>query len=223
MNDKSKPTAVFCDFDGTITRRDVGYNLFKHFSAGRSDEIVPLWKNGLLTTRECLLQEAAMCRVETSEVAGYLDEFQLNAGFEEFASRCRRHNIDLTIVSDGLDFYINRILGRYQLDYLPLIANHGCIVGDAIKIEFPHDNTSCRRCGSCKGERIREYRQQQDHEVLVVFVGDGLSDVCAAAEADVVLAKKDLERHCRMNNIDFTPYDDFHDVTRYLREHNYLE
>lgn len=223
MNDRPRKTVIFSDFDGTIARRDVGCNLFRHFSGGRTDEIVPLWKSGKLTTRECLVQEAAMCRAEPPEIDSFLDQFELNAGFEEFARYCRERDVDLTIMSDGLDFYIQRILKRHQLDYLPVIANHGRMTEGTIKIEFPHKNTTCQRCGSCKGERIREYRARQEREILAVFIGDGLSDICAAEEADIVLAKKDLEDYCRMNNIDFVPYDDFHDVARYLCEHDYLE
>ncbi len=215
-------TAIFCDFDGTISRRDIGYNLFHHFSQGRNDELVPLWKNGELTTRECLLQEAAMVHASPEEIYRYLDQFELNQGFESFTRLCRSSSVDLTILSDGLDFYIEYVLRRNQLNDLPLIANAGRLENHSLIVTFPHENQSCDRCGSCKGERIREFRRKHG-EITAVFVGDGYSDVCGASEADLILAKKDLEQYCVMHNIDHVRYDTFHDVSRLLTERGLLK
>jgi len=209
-------TAVFCDFDGTITRRDVGYSIFHHFSGGRNDELLPDWKSGRISSRETLLREAAMSPVTEDQLYPYLDTFEIDHGFASFVTRCRANACDLFVVSDGLDLYIHYLLRKHDLGDLPLITNHAYLADDYIQIEFPHHNKSCEKCGSCKGERIREFRDDAGEPVNVVFVGDGFSDACGAAEADLVFAKKDLERFCRMNNIDFVPYDDFFDVARHL-------
>ena len=214
-------TAIFCDFDGTISRHDIGYNLFHHFSQGRNDELVPLWISGELSTRECLLQEAAMVDASSEWIYDFLNQFELNSGFESFVQLCRSNSVDLTILSDGLDFYINYVLARHKLSDLPIIANSGRLENNSIIVTFPHDNQSCERCGSCKGERIREYRQKHG-DVTAVFIGDGYSDVCGATEADLVLAKKDLEQYCVINNIEHVRYDTFHDVSRLLTERGLL-
>lgn len=204
--------AVFCDFDGTIARRDVGYNLFKHFSGGRTRELLPDWKAGRMSSREILVREAAMAPLTEADLLQFLQDFDLDPGFAAFAERCRSHSLGLFIVSDGLDLYINHLLKRFQLSHLPLITNHGYFNGSHIAIEFPHVNRDCTRCGSCKGERIREYREKQNGASRIIFVGDGLSDACAAHEADILFAKKDLERYCHMHNIACTSYADFFDV-----------
>ncbi len=209
-------TAVFCDFDGTITRRDVGYSIFHHFSNGRNDALLPDWKSGKLSSRDCLLQEAAMAPVTEEELFPFLDQFEINPGFPEFVEQCREHDIDLFIVSDGLDLYINYLLQRFHLTSLTVIANHAYIENGHITIEFPHHNKTCRRCGSCKGERIQEYRDKYDVKTRIIFVGDGYSDACATTEADILFAKKDLEAYCRMHNITYRPYDDFFDIIREL-------
>ncbi len=207
-------TVVFCDFDGTVARRDVGYNIFRHFSGGRSLELLPDWKSGRMTSREILTREAEMAPVTEDQLDSYLDEFELDKGFVPFADRCRKTGIDLILVSDGLDLYIKKLLDRDNINGLPLITNHGYFKDGHIAIEFPHNNTHCKKCGSCKGERIREYRERQPEPQYVVFIGDGFSDACGTTEADLVFAKKDLERFCRMNNIDYIAYDNFFDVAR---------
>ena len=209
-------TAVFCDFDGTISRRDVGYSIFHHFSNGRNDELLPDWMSGRMSSREILRAEAAMAPLTETELYRYLDGFEIDAGFTPFVERCRRQGIDLQVVSDGCDLYINYLLAKHDLADLPVITNHAYVDDGYLVIEFPHDNKTCTKCGSCKGERIREYREKRDKETRVIFVGDGFSDACATAEADLVFAKKDLERYCHMHNIEFTKYDTFFDVAREL-------
>jgi len=214
--------AVFCDFDGTIAVRDVGYSIFHRFSGGRNLALLPDWKAGRMSSREILRREAAMAPVTESELLEFLEDFTLDPGFAAFADRCHRQKIDLVVVSDGLDLYINLLLARNRLSHLPLIANHGYVRDGHIEIEFPFDNRDCARCGSCKGERIREYRLSHPGAGPAVFVGDGFSDACAAHEADLLFAKKDLERYCRMHNIPFVPYQDFFDVARELERRELL-
>ncbi len=214
-------TAIFCDFDGTVARRDVGYSLFHHFSSGRNDELIPDWKAGRLSTRDCLLREAAMVHTTKEEIYCFLDQFELDKGFPSFVNLCQANNIDLLIVSEGLDFYIKYLLRRNNLGHLHVIANTGRVENDRLIIEFPYRNRTCRKCGSCKGERIREYRNSHPEEIRSIFVGDGDSDACAADEADVIFAKKDLEKYCTVHDIGFYRYNDFYDVARQIVELGY--
>lgn len=213
---KNTKVAVFCDFDGTIACRDVGYHIFHHFSGGRNDELLPDWKKGRLSSRDCLLKEAAMSPLTESELFEFLDQFELDAGFATFAGKCEATGIDLFILSDGLDLYIDYLLKREDLAHIPVKANHGRVEDGYLKIEFPYDCEGCNKCGNCKRERIQEYRDAHESDLEIVFVGDGFSDACAITEADKLFAKKDLERHCRMNNIKFKSYDDFFDVARQM-------
>ncbi len=162
-----------------------------------------------------------MVEASPQEIYRFLDGFELNRGFAEFVQLCRSQKIDLTIASDGLEFYIRYVLKRHDICDLPVLANAGTLRGGKLTVEFPHDNKSCDRCGSCKGERIREYRAR-NASTRIVFVGDGYSDACAVTEADLVFAKKDLVEYCRENNIGFVEYDDFLDVARYMIEQGYL-
>jgi len=214
--------AVFCDFDGTAARRDVGYNMFRHFSGGRNDALLPDWKAGRLSTRECLLREAEMVRVPAREVLEYLDRFELDPTFEPFVRLCRSCRVPVIVVSEGLDFYIRRVLAGVGLDDLPLLCNVGVLRDHSLQIVFPHVNRVCRRCGNCKGERITEYRREAGGAIKVAFVGDGYSDACAARQADLLFAKSDLELYCRAERIAYNSFDDFSDVTSQLRRQGFL-
>jgi 2-hydroxy-3-keto-5-methylthiopentenyl-1-phosphate phosphatase len=77
-------TVVFCDFDGTISRRDVGYSLFHHFSKGQNELLLPDWKSGKMSSRECLTREAAMVHASSDEIFAFLEQFEIDPGFVQF-------------------------------------------------------------------------------------------------------------------------------------------
>jgi 2-hydroxy-3-keto-5-methylthiopentenyl-1-phosphate phosphatase len=216
-------TLVFCDFDGTISKRDVGYSLFHHFSGGENDKLLPDWKAGRMSSRECLTREAEMVKAPTEEILSYLDQFEIDPGFVAFEQLCRRNDMPLLIVSDGLDFYINRILARNGLSHLEVVCNIGHLNTHGIEIEFPRTNRECRRCGSCKREIIEERCGLVSQECRTVFIGDGYSDTCATRAATLLFAKKDLERYCQAHNITYNSFDTFFDVARILVERGWAK
>ena len=209
---------LFCDFDGTISQRDVGYNLYHHFSGGRNDELLPDWKAGRMSSRECLTLEAAMVTATSEEIMAFLEQFPIDPSFGDFVALAKKNGAMPTILSDGLDFYIRHILGRNGLEHIPTISNIGHLNGSGLTIDFPRTNRNCTRCGACKGEIIEEFRERESGPVTTIFVGDGYSDICATRSADLLFAKKDLERYCVEHKIAYTKYDTFFDVGRVLIE-----
>ena len=61
-------------------------------------------------------------------------------------------------------------------------------------------------------------RDQVDRVQKIIFIGDGLSDVCALEVADIVFAKNRLAEHCEKNNINFIPYRTLNDVVLTMPE-----
>lgn len=215
--------AVFCDFDGTISERDIGYSLFTHFSRGENLKFLPDWKSGVMSTRECLRREAELVHATAEELATFLQQFRLRDGFAEFHATLRSQGVPLVVLSDGLDLYINAVLGRFGFDDLTIRANHGDLIGNRLQVSFPHTNVACTRCGSCKGEYIDAFRNRHESLLTTIFVGDGYSDTCGAKAADVVFARKDLKDFCEVSNIQYYDYESFFDVTGKLRSLNLLD
>jgi 2,3-diketo-5-methylthio-1-phosphopentane phosphatase len=212
----SSQFAVFCDFDGTIASRDVGYHMYHHFTGGRNDELVPDWKSGVLSTRECMTIESSMVRATPDEFYAYLDSHELDRSFAWFAQRCRAADIPLMILSDGLDIYITYLLNKHGIPELPLISNRGYLADGRLRVEFPFPDPHSTGGGVCKGDRIAEYRAAGNVDRTVIFVGDGLSDVGAIPEVDILFAKKDLRQYCEQQNIPYNGFDTFEDVSREL-------
>ena len=216
-------TVIFCDFDGTVASRDVGYNLFHHFSGGKNDALLPDWKSGRLSTRDCMQLECEMVRATPQEIADFLDPFDLDPTFPPFAEQCRVAGIPVIIVSEGLDFYIRNLLARHGLEELEVRSNIGHLEAGGIRIEFPHPNRVCPGCGNCKAARIEEYRRTCGEPCRVVYVGDGYSDACGVGASDVVFAKKDLIQYCESNRISYYCYANFRDVSDRLIQQGLLK
>lgn len=209
---------IVADFDGTVASRDVGYNFFRHFSGGKNNELLPFWKSGEMTTRECLQKEAELVTVVHNEIYPFLDTFELDPGLDDLVKLCQNQNIPFSIASDGLDFYINYLLRRHNFDHIPRVSNRAVFEGNRLRIEFPFDNRKCHSCGSCKAERIEDLKSINDNSAKVIFIGDGYSDACATRAADVIFAKKDLKVYCEDNHVEYLNYDTLFDVIKTLNE-----
>ncbi len=213
-----KQTIIFCDFDGSFTDKDIGHRLYRTFAGDVILDSVTKWKQGLLSSRQCLLEEANLVRVTEPELHRFLDDFPLRDGAIEFYADMKRRGIPFYITSDGADLYIDFILNKFGLSEIIVFANHAYIDGDRFVMEFPYDNDGCPRCGSCKGTRIRETVDQERNKFRIVYIGDGLSDICALPEADIVFARSDLLRYCRENDFEAIEYESFFDIFNYLQK-----
>ena len=206
---------VFTDFDGTVSVGDVGNRLFNYFSDGKSREPVSRWLAGSIDSRKCLIEEAAAMRdIEPAELYEFIDIFQIDPHFTSFVDFLNRSGIALYILSDGLDIYIKRLLGRNGLGHLSFYANRAELNSGRFHFEWPYFEESCGKCANCKGYHIRRLRRTGQK---AVYIGDGKSDLCALPEADIIFAKSFLADYCRGNKIDYHPFDSFCDIEKALR------
>lgn len=100
-----------------------------------------------------------------------------------------------------------------------MIANYAEIMPDGSywKPIWRHDCDF----GHDKGLSIAEHRDSASADSsnpLIVFIGDGISDLPAARHADVLFARKGLylERYCLENKIAYIPFESFADIRKEL-------
>jgi hypothetical protein len=81
------------------------------------------------------------------------------------------------------------------------------------------DNTASGHDKAASVNLAREKAQEEcepDEIPLIVFIGDGVSDLPAAREADVLFARRGLrlEEYCIEHGIPYIPFDSFADVKK---------
>jgi 2-hydroxy-3-keto-5-methylthiopentenyl-1-phosphate phosphatase len=203
---------AFVDFDGTIVPWDVTDFLFERFADPAWHEVEKDWQAGRIGSRECMTRQVALLKATPAEVEAALSELRIDAGFASFAEECERNGIGMSIVSDGFDYAIERVLAQAGLE-VPFYANHLETLGaDRWRLSFPFARSDCRAlAGNCKCSFTAPHASK-----VKVVIGDGRSDFCVSGNADLVFAKGTLLELCRTSGTTHFAFDDFFDVTEKL-------
>jgi len=202
---------VLCDFDGTITVKDVTDTLLTAFANPEWEEIEEMWQEGLISSKECMARQYALVKASEEELTSFLEGMEIDPYFPQFLDLCRRKNFRVAVLSDGFDFYIEKILSKNNVNGIDIYANHLVYENGKIKTYFPHINEECRTCGNCKTSYFYKVKKPGNK---IVYIGDGWSDRCISQESDVIFAKGKLARFCHENGISYIPYHTFGDVIR---------
>ncbi len=200
---------LLLDFDGTITPMDVGPLILSRFAGDRWITLNEAWDRGELTTAERAEGQWAMLEADEAAVQALLDQVPLDPYLPVLVDYCRRRHIPLRIVSDGFDFYIERILVNHRLTGITVLSNRARWADGRWRLEFPYAERCGEPAGSWKAEIVRRF---QADGARVLYAGDGLSDRSAAEAADRRFAKGKLADHCRKQGIPFLPFESLVDV-----------
>lgn len=206
--------AIVCDFDGTVALADVGNAFFKAFARPPWEHVVREWEEGRIGSKECLEKECALTRATTSDLREFALCQTIDPCFADIVGWARDHFVPFCIVSDGFREYIRIILSQYELD-VPTFANRVEFEDRRLRPMFPYYGLGCSRCANCKGYHVRRFRQAG---YRTIFIGDGLSDLCALSDSDIIIAKDALAEHCRRENIHHEPVDDLRGALAVLRK-----
>jgi 2,3-diketo-5-methylthio-1-phosphopentane phosphatase len=196
---------VFVDFDGTISVGDTTDRILERFADPSWQTVEADWVAGRIGSRECLARQIDLIRATPAALDAFAHDSAVDPHFRGFAALCAMHGCPLMVVSDGLDRIATAMLARAGLQ-LPIVANHLEWLGqDRWRLGFPHAREDCRAtAGHCKCATLAA-----EPAGLRVLIGDGRSDFCAAAAADLVIAKGALAMYCTNNRIPFEPFTDF--------------
>ncbi|MEO6137650.1 MAG: MtnX-like HAD-IB family phosphatase [Luteimonas sp.] len=202
-----RPWTILCDFDGTVSLPDATDTLLEQCAAPQWKSIERDWRAGLIGSRDCMTRQIALIDASQLDLDQILDTIPIDPAFAQFVSLTQDAGITLTIVSDGLDHAISRILGNHGLGHLPIVANHLEQVGvRRWAMQSPHANATCRsQSGTCKCALAGSHADRAN----VLLIGDGQSDVCVSACADFVFAKARLLEHCRAAKVAHRPITGF--------------
>jgi 2-hydroxy-3-keto-5-methylthiopentenyl-1-phosphate phosphatase len=203
---------AFVDFDGTIVPYDVTDFLLERFADPSWQEIEAEWLAGRMGSRECMARQVALLKATPGQIEEAISQLRIDPGFGDFIRKCEQYGVGATIVSDGFDFVIERVLRNAGVE-VPFFANHlEPVEADRWRVTFPSARSGCRAlAGNCKCAFTEPYSSS-----VKVVIGDGRSDFCISGEADLVFAKGTLLDLCRSSGTPHYAFADFFDVTERL-------
>ncbi|KAF2168274.1 hypothetical protein M409DRAFT_36458, partial [Zasmidium cellare ATCC 36951] len=215
------------DFDGTIFMQDTGHILFETFGCGPEKRALleSQIKSGERSFRE--VSEDMWASLDVPFEDGFRaleDGLEIDKDFLQFHAFCRNNNIPFNVISAGLKPVLRRVLdhflGEEASSGIEIVANDAEIdkEGHAWKPVWRHNTP----LGHDKALSIDEYKRRAEIESedgtipMVVFIGDGISDLAAAGQSDVLFARRGLalENYCIEKKIEHIPYDSFADIQR---------
>jgi 2-hydroxy-3-keto-5-methylthiopentenyl-1-phosphate phosphatase len=208
--------AVFCDFDGTFSVRDVGSTIAHERLPERRETLWRRYDAGEIDAWE--YAELLFDGLDYGPAAldGFLAKIDLDPGAGALVDWCAAHAVPLRILSDGFDHNLERLQAIHgvRFDYT---ANHLRFDGDLWRIAPGRRNPLCD-CGTgcCKRGAIEAHRAAHPQH-FVVHIGNGrVSDRCGAEAADAVFAKDTLAPDLDARGVAWRPFTTLLDVVAAL-------
>ncbi|KAI1344716.1 2,3-diketo-5-methylthio-1-phosphopentane phosphatase [Xylariaceae sp. FL0016] len=225
VSSKKRKVVCFSDFDGTIFMQDTGHVLFDNYGCGAEkrqllDEQI---KNGERSFRDVSEEMWGSLNVPFDDGFEIMEKtLEIDRDFQTFHQYCITNNIPFNVISAGLKPVLRRVLdtflGEENSARINIVANEAEINGSEWKVQWRHDT----ELGHDKALSVQEARKEaemvcEDGTIpLIVFIGDGVSDLAAAREADVLFARRGLrlEEYCIEHKISYIPFDTFADIQK---------
>ncbi len=208
----------FCDFDGTITKEDTLNKFLRVYANVEWTDIEDKWLRGEIGSKQCIEQQMqTFPLMEEKNVNDFIDSIEIDETFPDFLNYIKSENIDFYIVSDGFDFFIEKILARYKIKDLKIFSNKLEFKNGSFKTAFPFFTPGCKRkSGVCKCNVIKSNRIVTKQ---ILYAGDGISDFCAAQNVDFLFAKGSLLKYgmnTKINNL--VGFNSFNEIETYIKK-----
>ncbi|WP_167859392.1 MtnX-like HAD-IB family phosphatase [Paenibacillus cymbidii] len=209
---------VVTDFDGTLMHEDVGDELMEALGVVRDpalQEAVRKLRTKEGGSREWIMAAYPHLAGRKDEVDAVIGRVRLRDGAKRFLRYCEEQDVPVTVLSDGMAYYIETILAREGVQPAQTIANPIRYLPDGgYELKLQNDNAACSWCGCCKADVVRELKRDGS---FVVYIGDGTSDYYGSAFADWVFARGTLAQYLTREGEAFFPFESFDDVLAVLQ------
>ncbi len=205
-------THIFCDFDGTITDKDSLKWLLKRFGPKNWLEIERQLSDGIVSERDVLKMLFEHMSLDWDEAKKILsDAVSLDPGFRAFMGWAMSRSLYFKILSGGFTEVIDFLLDRDGMLGLPRVANHVRASRSGWAVSVSDTPRLCELCSHCKSWSIQKKLLEQP-DSTIIYIGDGLSDVCAIHLADIIFAKGSLADYCHDKNIRHFRFSTFFEI-----------
>jgi 2-hydroxy-3-keto-5-methylthiopentenyl-1-phosphate phosphatase len=201
---------IVVDYDGTITEEDLLQRVSVLFGdPAVVSEVEDALREGRISLREEITREYVPVRAPLEEVVEWvLEHVRIRPGFREFVDLAAERGWRVVVLSSGFVELIRPTLERDGID-LEILANSVVVEPSGWRVIW-REETTCTVCG----EECKRGALPGDGEVI--YIGDGISDRCAALASDRVFATRGLARYLEDGAVEFERFDDFFDIVRAL-------
>lgn len=206
-------TVVQCDFDGTVTYKDVSFLLLDEFAGPQWREYWEQYQDGRITVGQFNELAFSMVKASRQEMLDYIDmRFRVRPGFRDLVEFCGNKGYRFVIVSNGLDFYIREILKRLGVEDTEHHAAESVFNSAGMKVRYMAADGSVVNQGF-KESYVEMFLKEG---YRVAYIGNGSSDFAPASRCQLVFATDGLLEHCKKHGLPCVPFTIFADVVKAL-------
>src|SRR5947209_20334058 len=169
-----QPPILFLDFDGTVSERDAIDALLEAFADPEWLAIEAEWQAGRIGSRECLRAQMALLRATREEVNALLDSIKVDQGFATLLETCASLRVPVHIVSDGLDYCLQRILMHAgprvarALANVQIYSSQLKLEGARWHVESANFGGECAHgCATCKPAVMRRLNHTRARTIFI--------------------------------------------------------
>ncbi len=205
---------IQCDFDGTIISNNLSVLLREKYACGDWQRINSDYLRGHLTVEQSNKLQFTLIKEPKERLQAFVRQhIELRPGFIEFVRYCQESAIPFAIVSSGLDFYIEPVLAEIGMPDLELHCGRTSFSSDGIDVVYydPVGNIVS------EGFKRKYLTWLKERGTNIIYLGDGLSDLEAACQADHVFATGHLLELLSTHSIACSAFSDFYDLQRQVR------
>ncbi|MBM3249646.1 MAG: HAD-IB family phosphatase [Candidatus Omnitrophica bacterium] len=206
---------VFFDFDNTIATCDVFDSMLPRFS--RNDLWIELekdWRKGKIGSKECLELQIRGMSLDKARLDKYLSGIKLDPYFKKLVKLFQNRKIRTIVLSDNFDYILKRVLNYNAINKLKIYSNKLRFAKGRISPCFPYRSANCQICAHCKTKNLLANIKRDS---IIIYIGDGRSDICPAGYADIVFAKEELLDYYRDKKMMCLAYRSLKDVYEYFK------
>ena len=233
----AKPRVIFfTDFDGTITLQDTNDFITDNYGMGYEQRrklfhAVIDHSDSFRNTFQKMLDSWKMPFPKVLEILR--DNISLDPHFKDFMVWARAHHVPVIVLSSGMvpviETLLKHLLGEELMQDIEIVANETQLrapgnsldKSDGWTIKF-HDDSGF---GHDKSLTIRPYadaiaKMPDDERPTLLYAGDGVSDLSAARETDLLFARagQDLITYCENEGIPFTEFESWETILNETKE-----
>lgn len=197
---------IFVDYDGTITKQDTvvkSINLF--MDPKEANEIAAEIYDGKITLSQAVHRCFDGRNVDlVAKMVDNIRDVSIREGFEEFLNRMQELKIPVILLSGGLEPLIMSKIGHLQEEFLEMYYGRIETKGEKFKITSEFDDG----IQLLNKPKIMELYSSD----MKIIIGDGLTDIGMALEADVAFARGQLVDLLEKKKVSYMPWENFFDI-----------
>ncbi|MGF1581811.1 MAG: MtnX-like HAD-IB family phosphatase [Gemmataceae bacterium] len=206
------------DFDGTVTQHDFFKLAVEHLLPAETPDFWAEYRSKQITHFEAMRKYYAAIRKSEEDVLKIIEQMHPDPLLAEGVSELRQCGWEVVIVSNGCDWYINKILASFGVEIEVLTSPSRFVEGQGLLMDLPKDSPFFwAEVGIDKAAVVQHGLEK---ERVVAFAGNGYPDLPAArlVAPDLRFAREDLADALEREGLPFQRFSRWLEVAKSLTQ-----